>query len=594
MTNIVKKFKDRDPKETVKIINNFFQNRGYKVKVMQTIESEAGTFSCALQLFKNNQKILHSSGKGTSLDFALASGHAELYERFCNKCNFIRHPFFVKNVANATYEKYGYYYHPDEVVLSYEDIMQYNVYNTFYTKLLHSKQNIEAFWKLVNNSDTIIGEPYYDLTNNKTVYHNLAIANRITTSGGLAAGNTIEEALNQGLSELCEHMVADKFLLNEQDKYYAINLKSLSPHLQTIINNIENAGFKFFVFDLSYNFDMPVMMSLLINPYTQNTRINFGAFPIFDIAVERVITEIYQGTQNFAIGTTIDISPQIPYLINDPSILNQRRNSMSEVKTFNEQILLNKMEIVESCNTKVFKTDIQISNKELLNYFIDLFKSFNYSIHYTDHGLCPDIKAVSIIIPEYDYSPGQFLQCLYHSEDKIYQNLLEVMRLHKLCDSIINNKDSSLTNYMRFIQIQSFEKELNNNNHDGDLIGALVFLDWINPIPIPECMIWLTLDLNMLEHSGSLYHTIFYKDLKKFVNIQNYVRTQQYTKDEIKQILALFNLEISDEDIDNCFNNEYLFQKIIVESVQNYYITKDYWEIVQSLVPDKMEHDINE
>ena len=216
MTNIVKKFKDRDPKETVKIIDNFFQNRGYKVKVMQTIESEAGTFSCALQLFKNNQKILHSSGKGTSLDFALASGHAELYERFCNKCNFIRHPFFVKNVTNATYEKYGYYYHPDEVALSYEDIMQYNVYNTFYTKLLHSKQNIEAFWKLVNNSDTIIGEPYYDLTNN--TYNFNAFYQQLKT--------TVKSGSSDYVTNISEMGIYSRLNKNNVSKnYYYVDLK---------------------------------------------------------------------------------------------------------------------------------------------------------------------------------------------------------------------------------------------------------------------------------------------------------------------------------------------------------------------------------
>ena len=343
MTSVNKKFKDRNPEETVKIIDNFFRERGYKIEIIQQSKSEAGTFSFGLVLYKNRTKILHSSGKGMTEAYALASGYAELYERFCNKCNFIRHPFFVKHFNEAMYKKYGYYFHPEEKVLNYEDIMQYPIYNTFYTKMLHSQENIEAFWKLINCNEQIIGEPYYDLTNNKIAYHNLAIANRITTSGGLAAGNTIEEALNQGLSELCEHMISDRFMLEEQNQYYVIDTEILSPHLQTAVHNIEKAGFKFFIFDLSYNFDMPVMLSLLVNPITQNTRINLGAFPVFDIAVERVITEMYQNVKHFAIGNNVDINAQIPYLTNSTNELNQRRNSMGEVRTFNEDILLNKI-----------------------------------------------------------------------------------------------------------------------------------------------------------------------------------------------------------------------------------------------------------
>lgn len=586
MTNVNKKFKDRNPEETVKIIENFFNKKGYKVEIVQKCESEAGTFSFGLSLYKNRVKILHSSGKGMSEAYALASGYAELYERFCNKCNFTRHPFFIQHFNKAMYEKHGYYFHPDEVILTYEDIMQYNMYNSFYTKLLHSQKNIETFWKLINNNDQIIGEPYYDLTNNKTVYHNLAIANRITTSGGLAAGNSLEEALNQGLSELCEHMTVDKFMLEEQDIYYVIDPSILSPHLQSAINNIEKAGFKFFIFDLSYNFNMPVAMSLLINPFTQHTQINLGAFPIFDIAVERVITEMYQNVKHFAIGNNIDISPQVPYLINSDNELNHRHNSLGEVKTFNEEILLNKIKIVQSCNTKIFKTDKELSNKEILNYLVDLFKTQGYSIHYIDRSLCDEIKAVSILIPEYDYSPGQFLDCLYHSEEKIYYNLIFIMRLHKLANSIINNQDSIDINFKRFLMLQNSEMEINQQFHDGEMTGALIFLDWINPVPATEGISWLNLFLDNLYDSGALYNTIYYPVIKKFLTLQIYTNTKKYSKDKIKQIMKLFfDINTTDEDIDKCFDMTYLFDKIIVETTYNYYHSNDYKEIIESVIP---------
>jgi ribosomal protein S12 methylthiotransferase accessory factor YcaO len=40
---------------------------------------------------------------------------------------------------------------------------------------------------------------------------------------------------------------------------------------------------------------MPVLMSFLINKYTHAITVNLGASPIFDIALERVLTELYQG-----------------------------------------------------------------------------------------------------------------------------------------------------------------------------------------------------------------------------------------------------------------------------------------------------------
>ena len=125
-----------------------------------------------------------------------------------------------------------------------------------------------------------------------------------------------------------------------------------------------------------------------------------------------------------------------------------------------------------------------------------------------------------------------------------------------------------------------------NEYHDGSLIGALVFLDWINPVPVGEGMLWLNLELDQLYNSGQLYNTIYYSVIKKFVTIQNYVKTQKYSKEKIKQIMALFfNIETTDEDIDKCFEKEYLVNKIVIETTYNYYHSNDYKEIIESVMP---------
>jgi len=40
-------------------------------------------------------------------------------------------------------------------------------------------------------------------------------------------------------------------------------------------------------------------MSLLVDRDSGILNMNFGAFPVFDIAAERVITELYQGIQTY-------------------------------------------------------------------------------------------------------------------------------------------------------------------------------------------------------------------------------------------------------------------------------------------------------
>ena len=76
-------YKDRDPIDTIKIIKDFFKDKGFKV-TEENLESESSTWSCHLALYKDNHFIISSNGKGLNKEFSLASGYAELYERFCN------------------------------------------------------------------------------------------------------------------------------------------------------------------------------------------------------------------------------------------------------------------------------------------------------------------------------------------------------------------------------------------------------------------------------------------------------------------------------------------------------------------------------
>jgi ribosomal protein S12 methylthiotransferase accessory factor YcaO len=50
---------------------------------------------------------------------------------------------------------------------------------------------------------------------------------------------------------------------------------------------------------MSYIYKVPVLMSLIVNKKTHTVTINIGASPVFEIAVERVLTELYQGTYSF-------------------------------------------------------------------------------------------------------------------------------------------------------------------------------------------------------------------------------------------------------------------------------------------------------
>ena len=137
ITDLKNKFKDRDPKDTVEKIQSFFKNTIFDLVEEQFILSESGTYSCRYELFYNGRSFLGQNGKGTTKEFAQASGLAELYERFCNyyliNC---ANPLFSNLYQQTNKELNGYYFSKDEKKLTKKEI-----YDMIYIGDINEKSN---------------------------------------------------------------------------------------------------------------------------------------------------------------------------------------------------------------------------------------------------------------------------------------------------------------------------------------------------------------------------------------------------------------------------------------------------------------------
>ncbi|MBF8984390.1 YcaO-like family protein [Lutibacter sp. B2] len=68
------------------------------------------------------------------------------------------------------------------------------------------------------------------------------------------------------------------------------------PKINNMIKQIDsNGNYEVIVKDCSLNKGYPVVCVLYINKDDQTYFIKFGAHPIFEIAVERTLTELFQG-----------------------------------------------------------------------------------------------------------------------------------------------------------------------------------------------------------------------------------------------------------------------------------------------------------
>lgn len=301
INNFELKYKDNFPKETIKNIKNFFEEKNLILEEKTIFQSEeSNTWTCIIELLTQNEKIISTTGKGVTKDLALASGYAEMFERFCNKNYLNIHPFVNFFQLGYNYEKNNYYINKEEKIENFETINKSELIHKKYIKLLGNEKNYKQFLNYFNNNK-IINIPFKNCFNSSDIiYQEPRLWEKISGSSGMAAGNTIEEALVQGISEIFEHYVQEQFFKNPPKKLYFISQTNINESNLNIMKNIEkNNNGIIKIADLSYEYSVPVCLAILYNYNTYNYIINFSAAPTIQIAIERALTELYQNKYNY-------------------------------------------------------------------------------------------------------------------------------------------------------------------------------------------------------------------------------------------------------------------------------------------------------
>ncbi len=257
-------------------------------------------YSTRLELEENKGEF-GTNGKGRTREYASASGYAEFMERIQN------HLFatFSRTMISELKEKHGFYYTPDEQYLKEKDFFE--MPNEIVKDLIkYNGKNKEQFIKLYfqrlskNGTEGIAAVPFYD-TKNKTMI-NLPINLLMVSVGsnGMAAGNTVEEAVFQGICELMERWGAAEIFYNQitpptvQDEF----LKQFTEEYEIIKNIQINGKYKVIVKDFSANKKIPSVGIIIINKKDSRYRLNVGSDTCFQVALSRCLTEIYQGIEN--------------------------------------------------------------------------------------------------------------------------------------------------------------------------------------------------------------------------------------------------------------------------------------------------------
>lgn len=305
-------YKDAAPQKTIERIRQILNSLG--IKTRETLYNKGDIcYSCRIAIDSHGLESLDvgTNGKGMTPEYSLASGYAELMERMQNKFlvnEAMRHAGKLSNE-----DAFEFRFYPDEVIISHS-------IRGFFKKIRYLFPNYdcsseEDFCELVigpcNRAWEYVGldhdtSPQIEYLcipfarfsckkeDNGLEYIPIILA-RANSSTGLCAGNTPQEAILQGINEVFERYVLQRIYIDNitppsfPSDYF--NGTCIAGRLE----RLKAEGFLYDVKDMSLGRGFPVVGLLLTNTHNGTTMFRLGADLDPEIALERCLTEIYQG-----------------------------------------------------------------------------------------------------------------------------------------------------------------------------------------------------------------------------------------------------------------------------------------------------------
>lgn len=283
------RYKETTPDKTVKRIKEILKKHRIEVEENWTKKSSVNTYSLRLCIKGTN---IGQNGKGMTKDFALASAYAELLERYQNG-------MLVFRQEKPTNELPFIYSH-DEKNLSIDEIIEGK--DSFTEKIFEENKEKyadkkELLEKILGKEKKISTLPYYSLKHKKILYIPHVLSCHVCWTNGMCAGNSAEEAMVEGISEILERYVSTQIVckglsLPEIPDAYLKKYPKVYDMLEKLRKNDK---YLCRLLDCSLGGKYPVAGLIVIQKNTGKLGFKLGAHPDYGIAMERCFTEAAQG-----------------------------------------------------------------------------------------------------------------------------------------------------------------------------------------------------------------------------------------------------------------------------------------------------------
>jgi len=365
MDNLKNKNKDAIPYDTIKGIRETLHNVG--IEIYEHVWSDVSSKCFSVRVEIDGFPDVGTNGKGTTRLFALASAYGELMERLQNK-KLLNKSFGLKySDESFPDEKYGNLKLFSE---DHQEIIKYLVDDYENNKFF---ELFKVYPKLSNFS------VFYNVFEKKNQLLPSVLINMACGTNGMCAGNSQYEALCHGICEIMERYVSKQIL------YHQLTLPEIpiedikDTKIIDIIDMLKKAGLEVIIKDCTLGGVYPVLGILLLNKSRTRYQFRLGSESILAIALERCLTEIFQG-RNLQLFINNSMLPIEYNFLNDKKNLRDNLTKISKNGTGQFPVTIFYNESTSSIYKNAFLDGIE-NNEQGYEHLIKLLYQNNFKLY---------------------------------------------------------------------------------------------------------------------------------------------------------------------------------------------------------------------
>ena len=387
-------YKDAKPGDTIARIKEILEQLDIRL-VEDWIDT--GVDHCYGLHVHGEKGFPYANGKGVTPDFARGSAYGEFIERLQSGLFFYKYQS-LENDPELLLHTYA----PDAEYVTKEELLEDSDWmDPLVAAYGVTKETLADQCEMYAGSKKILVLPYYDYFGDRYVKLPAGFVEHLYSANGCCVGNTREEAWIHALSEIMERYCCIQ-LIKEDHSVPVIPEEKLRNYrvVSEVLDIIRKEGeFDVDVVDCSLDTGYPVVATRIINKQTHRYIVSIGADPIPEIAIQRTLTEAFQGRTLSRLHLTGN-----GRVITHASDVDVCNNVLNQLET--AQGAMNASFFIPTDKPCAqFPDYTGLSNKELVHVVLGYFKNMGLPVYIRNYSFL-GFHCYKFVVPGFSESRG--------------------------------------------------------------------------------------------------------------------------------------------------------------------------------------------